>query len=218
MLSWLLLAVLGMIWAAFLIPARRRSPSASVEEFEQKMTVLKEAGGVSPGRWVLVPRKGGRFMGPSDRQRARVRRRRRQVFVVLLEATGLTFIMGLFPPFRIVLFATAMLILVLLAYASVLVKIRMEAIERPGAAPVGRPVDPSRSAAPNGNGHPTASMRGNGHVAGGNGNGHIARDLVAAGLEPFDFEERGVRIVDDDVHIVVYRSGDVDVSKLASSG
>src|SRR5206468_13043800 len=79
-LSWLLLAVLGMICAAFLLPSWRRSPSSTAEEFEERLNVLAEANKVTAGRWVLMPRQGRRFLGPEDRQRARVRRRRRAVF------------------------------------------------------------------------------------------------------------------------------------------
>ncbi len=42
-LTWLLLAALGIIWAALLLPSRSRSPKSSVEEFEQKMNLLAEA-------------------------------------------------------------------------------------------------------------------------------------------------------------------------------
>ena len=96
-MDWLLLAALGMMWAAFLIPlsARRRSMSASVEEFERKMQFLAhaEANGTS-GRWIVTPRKGARFIGDAQRRRARVRDRRRRVLVFLIEAIGVTFLMG----------------------------------------------------------------------------------------------------------------------------
>jgi hypothetical protein len=53
------------------------------------------------GRWIVTPRKGVRFMGPTQRHRARARQRRRQVFTFLLEAIGITFLIGLVPPLRV---------------------------------------------------------------------------------------------------------------------
>src|SRR2546430_4582217 len=69
-LSWLLLAVLGIIWAAFLLPSLRRSPTSPLEEFEDKMNVLAGTNKVPSraGRGGLMPRQGPRFLGPQDRQ------------------------------------------------------------------------------------------------------------------------------------------------------
>jgi hypothetical protein len=215
-LTWLLLAVLGIIWAALLIPSRSRSPKSSVEDFEQRMNLLAEANRAAPGRWVLMPRKGQRFMG-ADRERARVRRRRRQVFMVLLESTGLTLIMGIFPPFRIMLGVTVFLVFVLLVYMATLVKLRAEELERAQiermAARIhtstGRyytdeygyrwPAEQSSQPAY----HASSYGNGNGN---GNGNGHGRLDPHA------DWLESGLRLVDDDVHVVVYRSDEIDVS------
>jgi hypothetical protein len=215
-LTWLLLAVLGIIWAALLLPSRSRSPRSSVEEFEQRMNMLAEANKAAPGRWVLMPRKGQRFMGP-DRGRARVRRRRRQVFMVLLEATGLTLIMGIFPPFRIMLGVTAVLAFVLLAYMAALVKLRADELDRArmtrrSSARYSSDRYPSARYSPalydaqyeGGNGHQYGYRNGNGN---GNGNGRG----LGVGAERY---ETGVRIIDDDVHVVVYRSDEIDTSKL----
>jgi hypothetical protein len=102
-MDWLLLAGLGIIWAAFLIPSRghkARSPETTVEEFERNMDLLAGTESGPEGRWVMTPRKGTRFIGASARERARVRERRRRVLVVLAEATGVTFLIGLVPPLR----------------------------------------------------------------------------------------------------------------------
>jgi hypothetical protein len=212
-LTWLLLAVLGIIWAALLLPSRSRSPKSSVQEFEERMSLLAEANRAAPGRWVLMPRRGQRFMGP-ERQRARVRRRRRQVFMVLLESTGLTLIMGIFPPFRIMLWVTAVLVFVLLAYMAVLVRLHAEEVDRDRMYTMAR----YRAEYGNGNGN----GQGNGYQYGygyatrsatssnGNGNGH--RDVAGA-----DWLESGVRIVDDDCHVIVYRSDEIDTSSLTSA-
>src|SRR2546422_3781224 len=118
MIGWLLLAAFGIIWATFLFPSWRRSPTSTVEQFEERMNLLAEANRASPGRWVLVPKKGQRFLGPQDRQRARMRRRRRFLFVALLELIGLTLIMGLFQPLRPMWFITVFLGGVLVLYVA----------------------------------------------------------------------------------------------------
>jgi hypothetical protein len=208
-----------------------------VEDFEQKMNVLAEAHRAAPGRWVLMPRKGHRFMGP-DRQRARVKRRRRQVFMVLLEATGLTLIMGIFPPFRIMLWATAVLVFVLLAYMAALVSLRVEEVERarmrstatgrddgPGGYGYEYEYEPAGYARARYESPARASSYGNGNGGGyafrnssngnGNGNGHgNGQGAPGGGAE---WLETGVRVVDDDVHVVVYRSDEIDTSSLTSA-
>jgi hypothetical protein len=99
--DWLLLAALGIMWVAFLLPSdrRRQRTEHSVEDFERRMELLAhaEAQG-SEGRWIVTPRKGARFVGVAERRRARVRERRRKVLVFLLESIGLTFLIGLVPP------------------------------------------------------------------------------------------------------------------------
>jgi hypothetical protein len=132
-LSWILLAVLVIIWAALLVPSRSPSPASSVEEFERKMNVLAETNRAAPGRWVLMPRRGQQFLGPRDRRRVRVRRRRRQVFLVLVDATALTLLMGLFPPLRPMLYGAAVLAVLLLAYAALLVNLRTAEAARTAA-------------------------------------------------------------------------------------
>lgn len=184
-----------------------------MEEFEQKMNLLAEANRAAPGRWVLMPRKGQRFMG-EDRGRARVRRRRRQVFMVLLEATGFTLIMGIFPPFRIMLAVTVALAFLLLVYMAVLVRLRAEELER--ARMLRRsayhpPHHATRYADGNGNGDGYAPLYAGNGYGNGHGNGHRQIDARA------DWLESGLRLVDDDVHVVVYRSDEIDTSSLTSA-
>jgi hypothetical protein len=178
-LSWILASLLVIIWLAFFLPSRRRSPAASVEEFEQEMSLLADTHKDAPGRWVLMPRR--RFLEPRDRARARVVRRRRLVFTALLEATVLFLLMGLVPPLRPMLFAAGALAFLLLVYATVLVQIRIAEHERSkaprraprGAAaadggPRGRTTYPVGYAAERvyagGNGHGYATTYGNGHA------------------------------------------------------
>jgi hypothetical protein len=149
------------------------------------MSLLADANNSSPGRWVLMPRKGQRFVGSRDRGRVRARRRRRQIFMVLLESTALTLMMGVFPPFRVMLYGTGILGFLLLAYSALLVKIReveqaaahrRAAFEQSYAAQFeDAPTAAARYAAVGtkgrvgSNGHANAHSNGNGHA---NGNGH----------------------------------------------
>ena len=68
-MDWLLLAALGIMWVAFLLPSdrRRQRTEHSVEDFERRMELLAhaEAQG-SEGRWIVTPRKGARFVGVAD--------------------------------------------------------------------------------------------------------------------------------------------------------
>lgn len=103
-MEWLPLAVLGIMWAAFLLPTKSKasSPQGSVGDFERRMELLAQAESHgTEGRWIVTPRKGVRFMGPAERNRARARERRRQVFTFMLEAIGITFLIGLVPPLRV---------------------------------------------------------------------------------------------------------------------
>ena len=103
-MEWLPLAVLGIMWVAFLLPIRSRAstPQGSVGDFERRMELLAQAETHgTEGRWIVTPRKGVRFMGPAERTRARARERRRQVFTFMLEAIGITFLIGLVPPLRV---------------------------------------------------------------------------------------------------------------------
>jgi hypothetical protein len=117
-LDWLLLAALGIMWAVFLIPlSSRRLPTTSVEDFERRLEFLAhaEANG-TPGRWIVTPRKGARFIGDTERRKARARDRRRRVLVFLIEAIGITFLMGLVPPLRVVWNVSIALAVLLGAY------------------------------------------------------------------------------------------------------
>ena len=283
MLGWIFVAVLGIVWAIFLFPfirRRMRSPVTTVEEFEQKMDYLAETHRPSRGRWVLTPRRDERFLGRSGRTRSRVRMRRRQVLVLLLEATGLALLIGLFPPFHRILMGAAVLVVVLFLYVLALIRIRLVEEHRaqarrsrssrmaaygyetypayaearstraaPRAPSNGRTPAaartaayaayagyagyddgddwsspaPARPARANGNGTNGAHGAGNGR----NGGGHrtmirlddyehdwrapVAEELAAHFDDPVVF-------VDEDVHLVVHRSDEIDVSELRVAG
>lgn len=123
--SWLMLAVLGMIWAAFLLSGERSgTPRRTIEGFERDMELLAETG--RSGRWIVTPRKGTPFIGAEARARRRARERRRRIFVALLEGIGLTFLIGLVPPLRAIWYATALLLAFLGAYVWLLLWLKQE--------------------------------------------------------------------------------------------
>ncbi|HTG48361.1 MAG TPA: hypothetical protein VK646_11975 [Actinomycetota bacterium] len=162
-MEWLLLGGLCIMWAAFLIPTGRRAKSrkASVDEFEHGMELLAQAEvHGTTGRWIVTPRKGVRFLGPQERQRSRARERRRKVFVVLLDAIVLSFLIGIVPPLRVAWYLSAGLAALLVVYVWLLVSIkaresrphertRAAAVpERPRASPAPRFVADGATAVP----------------------------------------------------------------------
>ena len=197
-MDWLLLAALGIMWAAFLLPTgrRRHSPSSSVEDFEHRMELLAQAethGG--PGRWIMTPRKGARFVGPAQRHRARARERRRQIFVFMLESIGITFLIGAVPPLRAIWIATGALIALLAVYTWLLLTIKHRAPQRPH----------ERLAAAQ---HPRPSARA--RVAA------VAQRYVAEGHSTWarpSFNGLGSLGEGDTVHVVVKAAGDVGVAR-----
>ena len=136
--DWVALAVLGVIWAILLVPSRGTRPlpnpirsqmPADPEEFRQ------------PGRWILSPRRGSRFVGTHHRERQRARERRRRVFVFLLEVIGVTGLIGMFPPLRGMLWVTGFFVLLLGAYTLLVVQVAGRGVRSGGVpAPVERPM------------------------------------------------------------------------------
>lgn len=105
-MDWLSLAALGIIWAILLVPdPQRREPPSPL----RRQMSIEQEDFRHPGRWILAPRRGSRFVGRRTRARLRARERRRNVVLVLLEAIGLTGLIGLFPPLRGMLLVTAIL-------------------------------------------------------------------------------------------------------------
>jgi Flp pilus assembly protein TadB len=147
-LDWLLLAALGIMWAAFLIPMamRRRSMSSSVADFERRMEFLAHAEvNGTPGRWIVTPRKGARFIGDAQRRRARILERRRRILVCLLETIAITALIGLVPPLHTVWNLTVAGVILLGAYVWML--LAMKGRSRPADREVGRAQAPDDRAA-----------------------------------------------------------------------
>ena len=112
-MDWVALAVLAAIWAILLVPStRKRQPPSPIRS---DMPTDQEDF-ARPGRWILSPKRGSRFVGHHQRERERARERRRRVYVFLLEAAGLTGLIGLFPPLRGMLVVTGIFIALLAVY------------------------------------------------------------------------------------------------------
>jgi Flp pilus assembly protein TadB len=165
---WMLLAGLGIMWVAFLVPrGRKRSEARSVIDFEHRMELLAnaEVHGTT-GRWIVTPRKGVRFLGPDDRRRARARERRRKVFVLLLDAIVLTSLMGLAPPLRAMWYVAASLGVVLILFVWVLLSLKGRSTPRRRRLPAKatgetrRPVGVPPLAAPNVAASPRPAVQG----------------------------------------------------------
>jgi hypothetical protein len=132
-------------------------------------------------------------MGPRDRGRARIRHRRRQVFTVLAEATGVTFLIGLVPRLRPMLYGTAILVGLLVVYTLCLLKIRADEFQQAKA----RRLLPS-PASSNGNGN--RHSPGNGFSP-----EEAYTDAWGDALGP-----GGLQILDEDVHVIVRTSEEME--------
>ncbi len=116
-----MLAGLGIMWGALLIPKPRDDA-----RYERTLKLLADVrdGANRPGRWVMIPRRGSRFMGPRERSRSRVRQRRRRVLGVLGEAIAFSALIGAFPPLRAMWVITGALVVLLAVYVALLVRLR----------------------------------------------------------------------------------------------
>jgi hypothetical protein len=231
----LFVALLGIIWVAILLPSRlrRRSPRSSVEEFERKMNSLAETHNTSPGRWVLMPRKGQKIMDPGERRRFRIRRRRRVIFVTLLELTVLALVMGLFPPLHRMLVGAAGLGGVLVLYSLLLARVRRRETElarisriheqangrgerrAPGAYAAALRARSGGSSRPSTYAAAEATRNG----TGGGRSSRAPWDVEPAdswtGIARPQYSPGGeIRVLDDDVHVVVYRSDELEARPL----
>jgi Flp pilus assembly protein TadB len=132
-MDWLFLVALGVVWAAFLVPdhGKGTSPEGSVEEFGRKMELLAET--ERADRWVVTPRKGVRFIGTKARQRARIREKRKRILLFLIEATGVSFLIGLVPPLHAVWTLAFGFAGLTALYVWLLLRLRhLETVGRPG--------------------------------------------------------------------------------------
>jgi len=147
--GWLLLAALGIMWAAFLLPSRGRTsgnsvPGRTVKDFERDMDLLAETENGGQGRWIVTPRKGMTFVGPRARAQARARERRRRILVVLVESIVLTGLIGLVPPLRAMWYATAVLLVALGAFVWLLLSMKAQRSSARELAPPAEVAAPAR--------------------------------------------------------------------------
>jgi hypothetical protein len=126
-------AGLGIMWGALLVPTGRRrlSPKASVQDFERRMELLAQTELNANGRWIVTPRKGMPFVGTAERQRSRARERRKQVFTFLLESIGITFLIGLVPPLRVMWDVTMVLGVLMGLYIWLLLAVKSQSQATP---------------------------------------------------------------------------------------
>jgi hypothetical protein len=134
-MDWLALAVLGIIWVVLLLPGPARRDAHNPL---RRAVTGEESEFRHPGRWILSPKRGDRFLGSRGRARLRARERRRRVFLFLLEVIGVTGLIGMFPPLRGMLAVTGFFVLLLAAYA-VLVVWAGRTQPAPREAPVAAP-------------------------------------------------------------------------------
>lgn len=148
----MVLLILAGIWAAVLVPwVRSRvepGPADSIGDFRRQLGVLQRTGPVSvaPANRLRVPpyqpgvptpystpfgqarRSGGH--SPEAARRARTLKRRRDVFLTLLGGMAGTLVLGLLPPFRMLLVLHVVLDLAFAGYVALLVQMRNVKAER----------------------------------------------------------------------------------------
>jgi hypothetical protein len=148
----LVIVILAVIWAAVLVPPylqnrRETRPGDSIASFRSQLSVLERTtpgGRASAASRTDVPRyDAGRYApvaavrparrpaqpSPTAMRRAEVRRRRRDVFLTLLGAVGVTFVLG------VALGGTVWMLhlavdLAFAGYVGMLVKLQQDAVEK----------------------------------------------------------------------------------------
>jgi hypothetical protein len=185
-----------IIWGIFLLPVGRFGTSgSSVEEFERSMDLLAETQRRGPGRWVVMPRKGAPIKDFRDLSKARIRRRRRRILAGLAEASGLFILMGLFPPLHGMLVPGLVLLGLLLVYMALLARVQVLESERARTLAARR----ARAEA-----QPEPE-----HIPG----AAPAPALAAVAAPAID--ERS--FIEDDCHVVVRRSDEIDMEELRAA-
>lgn len=91
------LVLLGLAWVAVFLPAaaraRQGTPLSTAERFRRRMQLIAPPPASSKGRWIVVPESTDRLAYASFR---RGQERRRKIFLGLLTATSVSFLMSLF--------------------------------------------------------------------------------------------------------------------------
>jgi hypothetical protein len=140
-----------------------------------------------------MPRKGAPIKDFKDLSKARIRRRRRRILAGLAEASGLFILMGLFPPLQAMLIPGLVLLGLLLAYMILLSRVTVaeNAHAKARAAQRARAAQeetPAPAPAP-------------------------AAAAVPAGQLP----DEAPLLIEDDCHVIVRRSDEVDLEELQAA-
>lgn len=152
---------LAIVWACFLVPPllrkhREGRPGSSVHSFRRQLSTLERA---TPGT-SLRPLQLYRTTAPAGSAmsaqlaRSQVVRRRQNVLVALLGATGFTFLLAVVATSAITLLLFLVAAGALGAYVYALVQLRQRASEAAAKVRVLRPQAPARAA-----GTPTLAVR-----------------------------------------------------------
>jgi hypothetical protein len=142
-----------------------------------------------------MPRKGAPIKDFRDLSKARIRRRRRRILAGLAEASGLFILMGLFPPLHGMLVPGLVLLGLLLVYMALLARVQVLESERARTLAARR----ARAEA-----QPEPE-----HIPG----AAPAPALAAVAAPAID--ERS--FIEDDCHVVVRRSDEIDMEELRAA-
>lgn len=143
----MILVVLALIWAVVLVPPMLRAraearPADSISHFRRHLNVLQRTGptAVRPANTLRIPNfvpaapapsyRMSRNYSPEAARRSRTLKRRRDVLFTLLAAMGVTLVLGLIPPLRMLWAAHVVLDLMFGVYVALLVRARGLAAER----------------------------------------------------------------------------------------
>ncbi len=152
----MVLLILAVIWAAVLIPPALRAraegrPADSITAFHQQLAVLRRAGprgsrsnpGWTPPASPSLPQRHVSLVDQVPRPvapafstvrsvsvRRTARQRRRDVFMALLVAVGITLVLGAIPALRMLWLVHAAADVLLIGYVALLVRQRNLATER----------------------------------------------------------------------------------------
>jgi hypothetical protein len=148
------LLILAVVWAIVLVPPALRArqegrPAESISHFRRQLFTLQRTGPWSrpapslaglhavPSPAVLQARANARGM-----HQTRAQKRRRDIFVGLLAAMGISLVLGLIPALRILWLVHLLADMLFIGYVALLVRMRNDAAERemkvsflPGPAP-----------------------------------------------------------------------------------
>lgn len=144
-------------------------------------------------------------MGRRGRTRVRVRRRRRQILALLVEIAFMAALIGMFPRFHALLAVAGVAVGILVVYSGLLIRVRaleqaraelrrVHAVRAREAQPVAAPAPRLRAPEPE-------RVLANGRI-------------VLGRSSPFD---DAISVVDEDVHVVVHRSDEVDLTELRAA-